>query len=84
MDALFLDSERAPVRIYICIDLRKWLEDGRATYRSTNNVVCVYETVPLNYSYNAIDRTYNKELHAEHDWEWLKKSSSDQQVASDQ
>jgi hypothetical protein len=48
------------------------LKDGRVAYRSDNNVVCVYEAIPLTYSHNVIDRNSNRELLVEHDWEWLK------------
>ena len=58
--------------IYIFFNLRQWLKDGRAAYRSANNVVCVYEAILLTYIHNVIDRNSNRELLAEHDWEWLK------------
>ena len=53
-------------------DLSRWLRDGRAAYRSANNVICVYESVSLVYIHNVIDRTASRELHSGHDWEWLK------------
>ena len=58
----------------ICMffDLKQWLRDGRVAYRSANNVVCVYEAIPLTYIHNVIDRHAGKELLAEDDWPWLK------------
>ena len=53
-------------------NLTEWLKAGRAAHRSANNVVCVYEAIPLAYIYSVIDRTYNKELLEEYDWAWLK------------
>ena len=73
MDALFLDSERIPPSTSF-FDLKNWLIYGRAAYRSANNVVFVYEAVPWTYIYSVIDRTYNKELLAEYDWDWLKRA----------
>ena len=71
--------------IYILFNLNDWLTDGRAAYRSANNVVCVYEAVPLTYMYSVIDRTYNKELFVEYDWFWLEQSvqANKLQVTSD-
>ena len=47
--------------IYI-FNLKQWLRDGRDAYRSANNVICVYETIPLYYVHNVIDRHADKEL----------------------
>ena len=58
--------------IYICFNLKQWLRDGRDAYRSANNVICVYETIPLYYAHNAIDRYADNELVANDDWHWLK------------
>ena len=71
--------------IYIFFDLRQWLTDGRAAYRSANNVICVHETIPLTYIYSVIDRTYNKELLAEHEWNRLQQAvqANRLQVTSD-
>ena len=43
--------------IYIFFNLGDWLKYGRAAYRSANNVVCIYEAIPLTYIYSVIDRT---------------------------
>ena len=40
--------------IYIFFNLKQWLRDGRDAYRSANNVICVYETIPLYYVHIAI------------------------------
>ena len=58
--------------IYIFFNLKQWLRDGRDAYRSANNVICVYETIPLYYARNVIDRPADKELFADDDWYWLK------------
>jgi len=39
---------------------------------SANNVICVYEIIPLCYVHNVIDRPADRELHADNDWYWLK------------
>jgi hypothetical protein len=57
---------------YIFFNLKQWLRDGRDAYRSANNVSCVYETIPLYYVLNVIDRHADKELFADDDWHWLK------------
>ena len=57
--------------IYIIFDIRQWLIDGRDAYRSANNVICVYEIIPLCYVHNVIDRPADKELRADYDWYWL-------------
>jgi hypothetical protein len=38
-------------------------------------VICVYEAIPLTYIHNVIDRNANRELLAEDDWRWLKKTA---------
>ena len=58
--------------IYIFFNLKQWLRDGRDAYRSANNVICVYEAIPLYYIHNVIDRHADKELFADDDWHWLK------------
>ena len=61
--------------IYIFLNLAQWLRDGRDAYRSANNVICVYETIPLYYVHNVIDRRADKELSADDDWHWLKSAA---------
>ena len=58
--------------IYIFFNLKQWLRDGRAVYCSANNVICVYESIPLTYIHNVIGRHADKEILAEDDWPWLK------------
>ena len=58
--------------IYIFFNLKQWLRDGRDAYRSANNVICVYETIPLYYVHTVIDRLADKDLFADDDWHWLK------------
>ena len=57
--------------IYILFNLEQWLRDGRAAYRSANNVICVCAAIPLTYINNVIDRHVDKELLAEDNWPWL-------------
>ena len=58
---------RAGSRIYICINLLRWLREGRPAYRSTNNVVCVYvcvyEDVHSSYFNYVGEKFLNRELH---------------------
>ena len=63
---------RTNALIYTLCNLKHWLRDGRDAYRSTNNVICVYETIPLYYVHNVIERHADKELFADDDWHWLK------------
>jgi len=58
--------------IYMFFNLKQWLRYGRDAYLSASNVVCVYETIPLYYVHNVIDRPVDKELLADDDWYWLK------------
>ena len=83
-DALF-SGFRTNSTIYIFCNLREWLKHGRAAHLSASNVICVYQAIPLTYIYNVIDRTYNNELLAEYDWDWLKRTVQDSnlQVTSD-
>jgi len=58
--------------IYMSFNLKQWLRYGRDAYRSANNVICVYEAIPLTYIHNVIDRLADKELVADDDWHWVK------------
>ena len=53
---------RAGSRIIICFDLRLWLRHGRPAYRSKDNVICVYEDIPLSCFRNAIDKRLDRKL----------------------
>ena len=59
--------------IYILFNLKEQLlRYGRYAYRSSNNVICANETIPLYYVHNVIDRHADKYLFADDDWHWLK------------
>ena len=53
---------KAGSRIYILFDLHLWLRQGRPTYRSKNNVICVYKDIPMSYFRNVINKRLDKEL----------------------
>ena len=48
-------------------------------------MICMYETTHLTYIYSVVDRTCNKELHAEIEWSWLEQAvqANRLQVTSD-
>ena len=58
--------------MYMVFNLKQRLRRGRDAYRSANNVICVYEAVPLYYIHNVIDRHADKQVLADDDWHWLK------------
>ena len=47
---------RAGSRIYISFDFRSWLRQERPAYRSTNNVICIYEGLPMPFFLYVIDK----------------------------
>ena len=57
------------------LQLKHWLRDGRAAYRSANNVICVYAAIPLTYIHNVIGRHADKELLTDDDWPRLKSAA---------
>ena len=51
--------------MYMFFNMFRWLKAGRAAYLSANNVVCIYEEVPIAYLDYVVGKSLNQELHNE-------------------
>ena len=70
LEALFSGFRWALTFTY-CFDLNKRLSEGRAAYRSANNVRCIYEEVPTTYLHNVVDKARSLELFNESPNQWM-------------
>ena len=69
LDELFLVSELALVSAFVNLFLL--FREGRAAYRSANNVICVSEEAPLSFITYVVDKARNEYLHVEHRDQWI-------------
>ena len=56
---------RAGSGINIFFNLKWWLREGRPAYRSANNVICIYESVPMPFLLYVVDKRLGRELRSD-------------------